>query len=107
MAMPMALPPDAGHSPAAARPRVILVRGWWDVLRRVASGIAEKNLSLAASGTAYYAFPAIPSALAALIALYGRAFDPAEVQRQVAAMRGVIQQQAIGLLSSQLQALTS
>lgn len=101
------VPADAGHSPAAARPRVIFARGWWEVLRRVASGITEKNLSLAAAGAAYYAFLAIPSALAALIALYGLAFDPAEVQRQVAAMRGVIPQQAIELLSSQLQALTS
>ncbi len=96
-----------GHGRSAERPSEIPRRGWWDILKRVAGGLSEKNLSLAAAGSAYYAFLAIPSALTALIALYGLAFNPADVQAQVTAMMGVMPQQAIGLISTQLKTLTS
>jgi membrane protein len=102
-----AAPSDDGRGRAAARPSEIPRRGWWDILKRVAGGLSEKNLSLAAAGSAYYAFLAIPSALTALIALYGLAFNPTDVQNQVAAMRGVMPQPVIGLLSTQLKSLTS
>jgi membrane protein len=74
---------------------------------RVKDEISRTNLSLIAAGVAFYAFLAIPSAFAALIALYGLAFDPAEVGRQVQGMRGVLPAEAIKLLSAQLQDLTS
>jgi membrane protein len=100
-------PAENGHGRSAERPSEIPRRGWWDILKRVAGGISEKNLSLAAAGSAYYAFLAIPSALTALIALYGLAFNPTDVEGQVAAMRGVMPQQAIQLVSEQLKTLTS
>jgi membrane protein len=101
------MPVENGHGRSADRPSGIPRRGWWDILKRVATGISEKNLSLAAAGSAYYAFLAIPSALTALIALYGLAFNPADVEGQVTAMRGVMPQQAIQLISVQLKTLTS
>jgi membrane protein len=100
-------PAENGHGRSADRPSEIPRRGWWDILKRVGSGISEKNLSLAASGAAFYAFLAIPSALTALIAFYGLAFNPADVGGQVAAMQGVMPHEAIGLISTQLKTLTS
>jgi membrane protein len=98
---------EYGRDRPADGPGELPRRGWWDLLKRVAAGISEKNLSLAAAGAAYYAFLAIPSALSALIALYGLAFNRADVAGQVAAMRGVMPRQAIQLVSTQLQSLTS
>jgi membrane protein len=43
---------------------------------RVKDDISEKNLSLVAAGTAFYALLAIPAAITALVSLYGLAFDP-------------------------------
>ena len=100
-------PAGDGHGRSAERPSEIPRRGWWDILKRVGSGISEKNLSLAASGAAFYAFLAIPSALTALVALYGLMLNPADVGKQVAAMQGMVPGEALGLISTQLKSLTS
>ncbi|MGH7052820.1 MAG: YihY/virulence factor BrkB family protein [Stellaceae bacterium] len=100
-------PPADGHGRPAERPSQIPPRGWWDILKRVGSGISQKNLSLAASGAAFYAFLAIPSALTALVTFYGLMLNPADVGKQVAAMHGVVPGEALGLISTQLHSLTS
>jgi membrane protein len=100
-------PSEDGHGRSADRPSAIPRRGWWDILKRVGGGISEKNLSLASAGAAFYAFLAIPSALTALVTLYGLVFNPADVGRQVTAMRGVMPHEAIGLVSTQLKSVTS
>jgi membrane protein len=82
-------------------------RGWWDILKRVGGGIAEKNLSLIAAGAAFYAFLAIPSAFAALVSLYGLAFNPANVRQQVLAMVGIVPDAAITLVANELMGLTT
>jgi membrane protein len=94
------------HGRRAAWPSEIPKRGWWDILMRVKEDIARNNLSLIAAGAAFYGFLAIPSAIAALIALYGLAFDPADVQRQVQSMQGLLPGDVVTLLSDQLRALT-
>lgn len=73
---------------------------------RVKTEISRANLTLIAAGVSFYAFVAIPSALAALVALYGLAFDPAEVGRQVQSTAGLLPDEAVKLLSEQLDALT-
>lgn len=98
---------EDGHGRSAERPSQIPRRGWWDILKRVGSGISEKNLSLAASGAAFYAFLAIPSALTALVTFYGLMLNPADVGKQVAAMHGVVPGEALGLISTYLKNLTS
>src|ERR1700731_2204881 len=94
------------HGRRAAWPSEIPKRGWWDILMRVKEDIARNNLSLIAAGAAFYGFLAIPSAIAALIALYGLAFDPADVQRQVQSMQGLLPGDVVTLLSDQLPPLT-
>src|ERR1700730_10437051 len=95
------------HGRRAAWPSEIPKRGWRDILMRVKEDISQNNLSLIAAGAAFYGFLAIPSAIAALIALYGLAFDPGDVQRQVQSMQGLLPGEVVNLLSDQLQSLTS
>jgi membrane protein len=95
------------HGRRAAWPSEIPKRGWRDILMRVKDDISQNNLSLIAAGAAFYGFLAIPSAIAALIALYGLAFDPGDVQRQVQSMQGLLPGEVVKLLSDQLQSLAS
>lgn len=95
------------HGRHARWPSEIPKRGWWDVALRVKNDISQKNLSLIAAGAAFYAFLAIPSAITALVSLYGLIADPGDVQRQVQAMQGVMPGEAVSLISAQLTNLTS
>ena len=92
---------------AATSPGEIPGRGWWDILMRAKDDVSRNNLSLIAAGAAFYGFLAIPSAITALVSLYGLAFDPRGVQRQVEAMRGLLPDEAIRLISEQLQTLAA
>ncbi|MDB5407770.1 MAG: Ribonuclease [Rhodospirillales bacterium] len=92
---------------SAARPSDVPKRGWWDVLMRVKDAISEKNLSLIAAGAAFYALLAIPAAITALVSLYGLVFDPDGIQRQVQGMTGILPDEAIKLMSDQLNTLAS
>ena len=99
-------PAQAGFGGAAAQPTHALGSSWREIFKRTIDDISSKNLSLIAAGAAFFAFMAIPSAFAAIVALYGLAFDPIDVGHQIEATRGVLPDEAIGVLTSQLQALT-
>jgi len=73
---------------------------------QLSSDIAGANISLIAAALAFYAFLAIPSAFSALVALYGLVFDPIDVERQIGHMQGVIPDEAIRLVTDQLQSIT-
>lgn len=91
----------------ANRPSDIAKHGWWVIFKRVWGDLSEKNVSLIAAGTAFYAFLAIPAAFSALISVYGLLFDPADVEQQVRAMQGAVPADAIGLISGQLKPLSA
>ena len=96
-----------GHGHEADRPEQIPPRGWRQVAGRSWQRIGRDNISIISAGVAFYAFLAIPSALTALVALYGLAFNPADVQHQVAALQGVMPQEATQVVSRQLQTITA
>jgi len=98
---------DDSRGRTATWPSQIPWRGWWDILLRANEAMSRRNLSLIAAGAAFYAFIAIPSALAALVSLYGMVFDPAEVGRQLQSLAGLLPDEALKLLSDQLRNLTS
>lgn len=98
---------EHGRGRRAERPTDIPRRGWWDILLRVNDKISRTNASLIAAGLAFYAFLAIPSALSALVALYGLVFNPAQVGQQISAMQGVMPGEAIKLVSQELTTITS
>lgn len=83
------------------------VRTWWDILIGVRDALGRANASIVAAGLAFYAFLAIPSAFAALIALYGLLFNADDVKHQVRAMTGVMPADAVNIVSGQLEAITA
>lgn len=95
------------HGRRAQWPSHIALRGWRDIVLGTIDDVVNTNVSLVAAGVAFFGFLAIPSAFSAVVALYGLAFNPADVQRQVDAMRGVVPDQAISLIADQLQSITA
>ena len=91
----------------ARNPEDIPARGWKDILWRLKDQIRKDRLSIVAAGVAFYSLLAIFPALIALVAIYGLAFEPTEVEEQVAALGGVLPEQAAGILMNQLHELTS
>jgi membrane protein len=108
--MAQATSPDRfGHARGreAERPKDIPARGWKDILWRVKDQIKEDRLSIIAAGVAFYGLLAIFPGLIALVAIYGLAFDPQQVEQQVSAMRGFLPPQAAEVVLGQLSDLTS
>jgi membrane protein len=76
--------------------------GWKDTGRRVWQSIGDDHISLVAAGTAFFGLLAIFPALTAFVSVYGLVADPAAVQSQVEAMRGVAPADAIDIVETQL-----
>lgn len=91
----------------AGTPKEIPARGWRDILWRVKGQIAEDKLSMIAAGVAFYGLLAVFPGLVALVGLYGLAFDPQQVERQVAAVSGMLPPQAAEILLGQLNGLAT
>jgi membrane protein len=91
----------------AARPQNIPARGYKDVLWRVWQGISEKNLFLAAGGVTYSMLLSLFPGLLALVSLYGLFFDRAQVEKQVAAMSGLLPQAAQKLIVDELNQIVT
>jgi membrane protein len=82
-------------------------RGWKDILWRVKEQIKKDRLSIVAAGVAFYALLAVFPGLIALVAVYGLAFDPQQVQEHVRVLSGVLPPEAADVLLGQLSDLTS
>lgn len=91
----------------ADRPREIPARGWRQVLGRVKEEVGRDNLSIVAAGVAFYMMLALFPALVAAVAIYGLVADPAQVQRMVGQLEGVLPSSAMGLIESQLRGLVT
>ncbi len=87
---------------AADEPHQIPAAGWWDILKRLFADIGRDNVSLMAAGIAFYGLLSLAPGFTALVALYGLVFDPSQVQAQVAAMEGMIPEEARKLIADQL-----
>jgi membrane protein len=100
-------PEEKARGRQAEWPSDIPRPGWKDILTRVFQRISRDNISIIAAGVAFYGFVAIPSALTALVALYGLVFNPQDVEHQVASMAGVLPKDVISLVSTQLTTVVS
>jgi membrane protein len=85
----------------------IPARGWWDITKRVNRQIKQDRLSIIAAGVAFYGLLAVFPGLIALVGLYGLAFDPQQVEQQMAALSGILPQEARQVLLTQLRDLTT
>lgn len=93
---------QAGRGREAEGPRQMPSAGWKDTGRRIWQSIGDDHISLVAAGTAFFGLLAIFPALTAFVSIYGLVADPATVQSQVEAMRGVAPSAAIDIIESQL-----
>ena len=80
-------------------------RGWKDIFWRAWAEMSDQNLFLIAGGVTYAVLLALFPGLAALVSLYGLAFDTAQIEKQVASLSGVLPGQTQELLSQQLHSL--
>jgi membrane protein len=91
----------------ADQPQEIPARGWKDVLFRLKDRLLSDNISIMAAGVAFYGFLAIPSALTAMVAIYGLVFNPADAQRQLGSLQGILPEEAAGVIAQQLASVTA
>ena len=89
----------------AEHPTDIPRRGWIDIAWRSWAEISDQNIFLIAGGVTYAVLLALFPGLAALVSLYGLAFDTAQIEKQVAALSGVLPAQTQELLSQELHSL--
>jgi membrane protein len=80
-------------------------RGWKDVLWRAWAEVSDHNLFLIAGGVTYAFVLAMFPGLAALVSIYGLVLDAGQIERQVAALSGVLPAQTQELLSQELHNL--
>jgi membrane protein len=96
---------EAGRGHEADHPGEIPPRGWKDILWRAWNEASDQNLFLIAGGVTYAVLLALFPGLAALVSFYGLVFDAGQIERQVAALSGVLPAQTQELLSQQLHSL--
>lgn len=96
---------SAGRGREADHPAKIPAAGWKHVLWRTWADISDENLFLIAGGVTYAILLALFPGLAALVSIYGLLFDTGQIERQVAALSGVLPQQTQQLLSQELHTL--
>jgi membrane protein len=96
---------DGGRGREADHPGEIPPRGWKDILWRAWGEVSEQNLFLIAGGVTYAVLLGLFPGLGALVSLYGLVFDAGQIERQVAALSGVLPAQTQELLSQQLHSL--
>jgi membrane protein len=97
------LDPALGHE--ARSPRQIPARGWWEVLKRVWAETTSDQMSMMAASCAFYAMLALFPALSILISLYGLVLDPASVEGQLEAVRGVLPAAAFEMVAQRVHDL--
>jgi membrane protein len=90
---------DVIHGPAQ--------RGWLPVLKKVAHNVSANRLTTEAAAVTFYGLLAVFPALAALVSLFGLFADPKVVADQVNALRSILPDGAMELLSGELHTLTT
>ena len=98
---------SAARGRDAEHPGTIPARGWADILWRCWQEVSDANLFLVAGGVTYAVLLALFPGLAALVAIYGLVLDPAQVEKQVSNLSGVLPDQSQQLLVDELHILTS
>ena len=101
--------PDRGDDRGrdAEGPGDVPARGWKDVALRVKGEVKEDQVPLLSAGVAFFLLLALFPALAALVSLYGLFADPDQVAQQVRDLAGSLPEDARGLITDQLESITS
>lgn len=98
----------AGRYDSSARHwKDVLREDWFDVLVSIAARVNRDNVLILTAGVAFYVFVAIPSGLAAVVAIYGLVFNPADVQHQAVWLVGLLPADVIQILTNFLAMLAA
>ena len=92
--------------PTADGPEDVTPRGWKRILVATWKDAAADNLTLIASGVAFYAFLAFVPLLTAFVLSYGLVAEPASVVRHMDMLTGVMPSDAAAIVGDQLQSMT-
>ncbi|MFL5279984.1 MAG: YihY/virulence factor BrkB family protein [Rhodopila sp.] len=90
---------------SADTPAQIPLPGWKDIAVRSYQEVNNNNIFLIAGGVTYTLLLALFPALAALVAIYGLLFDPAQVEQQLHSLASILPQQSMDLVATQLHSL--
>jgi membrane protein len=96
---------DRGRT--AGDPRQIPMPGWKDILVRTWREVSDNNIFLVSGGVTYAVLLALFPALAALVSIYGLLLDPAQVERQVAALSDVLPPESTQMIGDELHKLVT
>lgn len=96
---------EQGRGRDANHPDKIPARGWLDIAWRSWGEVGEQNLFLITGGVTYALVLALFPALAALVSLYGLAFDASQIESQIGALSAILPEETQRLLSQQLHSL--
>ncbi|HET6181972.1 MAG TPA: YihY/virulence factor BrkB family protein [Acetobacteraceae bacterium] len=81
--------------------------GWKAIAWRAFAEMNNRNLFLVAGGVSYYVLLALFPGLVALVSIYGLVSDPAQVEKQVDAMSGMLPESARELVASELHSIVT
>ena len=95
------------HGRGARRPTEIPAAGWKDIMLRTKRSVTRDSIGLVSAGVAFYLMLAIFPAIAATISIYGLVADPADVERQIQSLMGVMPPQAAEILQGQMRSVVS
>lgn len=91
----------------AQSPSQIPKGGLKQVALRVKDQVIKDKIPIVSAGVAFYFFLSLFPALVAMFSIYGWVTDPAEVQQQMEQLTTILPEQARGMISERLQALSS
>ena len=91
----------ASRGRQAERPSQIPRAGWRDILIRTWHEIGNDHLSLIAAGIGFYALLALFPGIAAMVAIWGLALDPQQLEQQIATISQLLPEQAAAIVTDQ------
>jgi|SRR5690625_2099 len=98
---------ESDRGTGADKPTEIPFRGWKEIISRVIHQISEDNISIVASGVAYYFFLALFPTLIAAISIYGLVMDPSDVEQQMNQVATILPEEAAQLMAGILSDIAS
>ena len=98
---------SAERGRGAERPSQIPRAGWRDILIRTKNEIGNDHVSLIAAGVGFYALLALFPGIAATIAIWGLLFDPQQIEQQIAAVSGLLPEQAAAIVTEQARTVAA
>jgi membrane protein len=102
---PAAYGNGAARGRFARSPRRIPLRGWKDILIRVAKETPKDNIPLIAAGVTFFIVLSVFPALISFVSLYGLIADPRDVPQHLGFLRAILPREAVLFLVGEVERL--